>query len=76
VYIFNKRYIYLISIYLLEEIRSYQINGSGWYFKEVIHLEIHKVDYKQLKGSTYIQLPDFIKAKRAVLVYSKASSSY
>ena len=52
---------------ILEGIRNYQINGSGWYFKEVVQLEIHKVDYKPMKGSSYISLPDFINNKKAII---------
>ena len=36
-----------------------QRNGSGWYFKEVSSLEIHIIDYKPIKGGSYIPLPDF-----------------
>lgn len=43
------------------------MNGSGWYFREVVKLEIHKVDYKPPKGSSSITLPDFIKSKRAAI---------
>ena len=63
----EKKIIPKMFVEILEGIRNYQINGSGWYFKEVVQLEIHKVDYKPMKGSSYISLPDFIKAKRAVI---------
>lgn len=43
---------------ILDKIAKYQRNG--WYFKEVLSLEIHTVAYKPLKGSSYLQLPDFI----------------
>lgn len=43
------------------------MNESGWYFREVVKLEIHKVDYKPPKGSSSITLPDFIKSKRAAI---------
>lgn len=34
-------------------------NGSGCYFKEILSLEIHTVDYNEpTKGSSYIPLPD------------------
>ena len=52
---------------ILEGISIYQRNGSGWYFKEVISLEIHIVDYKPMKGSTYIPLPEFIMRKKAII---------
>lgn len=45
---------------ILNKIAIYPKNGSGWYFKEVLNLEIHTVDFKPMKGSSYIPLPDFI----------------
>ena len=50
---------------------DYQKNGSGWYFKEVIRLEIHIVDYKPIKGSSYIPLPDFLMRKKAIIINIK-----
>ena len=35
---------------ILNLIATYQRNGSGWYFKEIINLEMHIVDYKPLRG--------------------------
>ena len=52
---------------ILEKIYIYQRNGSGWYFKEVSRLEIHIIDYKPIKGSSYIPLPDFIMRKKATI---------
>ena len=40
---------------------------SGWRFEEVIRLEIHTVDYKPMKGESYILLPDFIMRKKAII---------
>ena len=52
---------------ILEKISIYQQNGSGWYFKRVIHLEIHTADYNPMRGSFYIPLPDWIIRKRAIV---------
>ena len=52
---------------ILEKISMFQMGGSGWYFKEVFSLEIHIVDYKPIKGSSYIPLPDFIKKKNSII---------
>ena len=52
---------------ILEKISIFQKNGSGWYFKEVTSLEIHIVDYKPIKGSSYIPLPDFLMRKKAII---------
>ena len=54
-------------ISILQKINIYQQNGSGWYFKEVIHLEIHTNELDQLKGSSYIPLPDWIMRKGAIV---------
>ena len=52
---------------IMENLDNYVKNGTGWYFKEVISLEIHTVDYKPLKGWSYIQLPEFIMRKKAII---------
>ena len=53
---------------ILESVSIYQQQGSGWYFKRVIRLEIHTVDYKPMKGgSSYIPLPDWIMRKKAIV---------
>ena len=53
---------------ILEKISIFQKNGSGWYFKEVSSLEIHIVDYKPIKGSSYIPLPEFIMKKKSIII--------
>ena len=52
---------------ITDKIKVYQQNGSNWYFKEVIQLEIHTVEYDPLKGSSYIALPDWIMRKKAIV---------
>ena len=52
---------------ILNKIASDQKNGSGWFFKEVLNLEIHTVDNKPMKWSSYIPLPDFVAKKNAIL---------
>ena len=52
---------------ILERINMFQMGGSGWYFKEVTSLEIHVVDYKPIKGSSYISLPDFLMREKAII---------
>ena len=46
---------------------SYAERGSNWVFKEVIKLEIHTTEYNPTKGSSYIDLPDWIKNKKAIV---------
>ena len=50
-----------------EKVQSYAQNGSAWQFKEVEQLEIHTVKFNPLKGSSYIDLPKWIKDKKAII---------
>ena len=52
---------------ILNILSTYQKKGTGWYFKEVIRLEIHIVEYKPMKGGSYIPLPNFIMRKKAII---------
>ena len=52
---------------IIESISTYQKNGSGWYFKEIVQLEIHTTEFKPMKGSSYIPLPDWIMRKKAIV---------
>ena len=52
---------------ILATLDNYQQNGSGWYFEKMNVLEIHIVDYKPMKGGSYIPLPEFIKKKNAII---------
>ena len=52
---------------ILIKFADYQKKGTGWYFKEVISFEIHTVDYKPIKGSSYIPLPNFLMRKKAII---------
>lgn len=54
---------------ILNKIGIYQKNGSGWYFKEVLNLEIHPVNYKPMKGSSYIPLSDVIIKKKQLSTF-------
>ena len=53
-------------IEILGNLIIYQKKGSGWYFK-VKRLEIHIVEYKPMRGGTYIPLPNFIMRKKAII---------
>ena len=54
---------------IIESISNYQENGSGLYFKEINQLEIHTTEFKPMKGSSYIPLPDWIMRKKQLLVF-------
>ena len=52
---------------IIEDLEIFQKNGSGWYFNEVVQLEIHTVEFNPTNGSSYIPLPDWIKNKKAIV---------
>ena len=52
---------------ILEKTSIYLRRRSGWYFKEVLHLKIHTVEFNPLRGSSYLPLPDWIMRKKAIL---------
>ena len=52
---------------ILKDIEDFNLGSSGWFFKEVIRLEVHTVEYNPTKGSSYIDLPEWIKNKKAII---------
>ena len=48
-------------------IASYTKDGSEWYVKEIVQLEIHTTEHNPTKGSSYIDLPKWIKDKKAII---------
>ena len=50
-----------------DKIQTYAQDGSEWQFKEVEQLEIHTTEYNPNKGSSYIDLPKWIKDKKAII---------
>ena len=52
---------------LTELLENFQKNGSGWIFEKVLHFDIHINEFKPLSGSTYIKLPKFLSAKKALI---------
>ena len=51
---------------ILTGVEEYNTNGSGWYFKEVLKLEVNTFEFNPTKGSSYLDLPDWIKNKKAI----------
>ena len=49
------------------KITRFRRTGSNWNFRTVINLEVHMVDYKTLKGNSYIPLPKALRGKRAII---------
>ena len=52
---------------ILKDVEEFNLNSSGWVFKEVLRLEVHTVEYNPTKGSSYIDLPKWIKNKKAII---------
>ena len=41
--------------------------GSGWTLISIQSLKLHFAEFKPMKGSSYVELPDWIKKKKAVI---------
>ena len=52
---------------ILAQMEAYAEKASNWVFKEVVNFEIHTVEYNPNKGSSYIDLPSWIKNKKAIV---------
>ena len=52
---------------VLEYLAKFQRQGSNWRFQSVLSLDLHKVKYVPLGGSSYIPLPKFLAAKKAII---------
>ena len=52
---------------IINDIDDYNTNKSGWYFKEVLQLEITTTEIGAVNGSSYLPLPDWIKNKGAII---------
>ena len=50
-----------------ERIPDLNQRGSYWKFQRATSLEIHLAEYRPLNGSSSIELPEFIKSKKAVI---------
>ena len=45
----------------------FQKEGSGWVLDEILHLDLSIAQYTPVKGSSYIPLPNKLKAKKAII---------
>ena len=52
---------------LLESLAKFQRQRSNWRFRSVLSLDLHTVKYEPLGGSSYIPLPGFLAAKKAII---------
>ena len=51
----------------LENMASFQLEGSSWRLNSIVQLELHTVSYNPLKGETYIPLPKELAVKTAII---------
>ena len=52
---------------VLKSLAKFQRQGSNWRFHSVWRLDLHTVKYVPLGGSSYIPLPKFLAAKKAII---------
>ena len=52
---------------VLESLAKFQRQGSNWIFRSVLRLDLHTVKYTPLGSSSYISLPGFLAAKKAII---------
>ena len=52
---------------VLKSLAKYRRQGSNWRFRLVLSLDLQVVNYEPLGGSSYIPLPDFLAAKKAIV---------
>jgi len=48
-------------------LENYMRDGSGWFIREVLKLEIHTVVYRPISGSSYIPLPTTLARSNSVI---------
>ena len=52
---------------VLESLVKFQKQGSSWRFRSVLSMDLHTVMYDPLGGSSYLPLPGFLAAKKAII---------
>ena len=52
---------------VLESLAKFQRRGSNWRFYSVLSLNLHTVKSVPLGGSSYIPLPKFLAARKAII---------
>ena len=61
---------------VLESLAKCQRQGSNWRFHSVLSLDLHTVKYESLGGSSYIPLPKFLAAKKAIINLRNEDDEY
>ena len=52
---------------VLKSLAKFQSQGSNWRFHSVLSLDLHTEKFESLGGSSYISLPQFPAAKKAII---------
>ena len=52
---------------ILKRVDEYEERGSGWLLHQLLRLDLHTYEYTPFCASTYIPLPNDLKAKEAVV---------
>ena len=52
---------------IVNDVEDFTSNGSGWWFKEVLELHVNTIKFNPTKGTSYIDLPSWIKDKKAII---------
>ena len=52
---------------VLESLAKFHRQGSNWRFHSFLSLDLHTVKYEPLGGFSYIPLPKFFAAKKAII---------
>ena len=61
---------------VLESLAKFQRQGSNQRFRSVLSLHLHTVKYEPLGGSSYISLPGFLAAKKAIIILKNEDEQY
>jgi len=51
---------------VLENLSTFQRQGSSWVFASIVRLEIHTVNHEPLRESSYIPLPKQLMSKKVI----------
>ena len=52
---------------MMDKIEAAELKGSGWHFCKINALLMYQSKYRQLKGGSYLELPKWIKDKKAIV---------
>ena len=52
---------------LVSSIENFQQRGSGWVLDKLLKLDLHILEFNPLDATSYIQLPDELQRKKAII---------